>query len=88
MAKLSRVTFTLPPSLVADLAFVSERVGVSRSAIVSDVLGQPLADLRRLLEAFPPSPSPADVLRLRGDSEALIEARLSELRAALGGSRQ
>lgn len=86
MAKLSRVTFTFPPSLVDDLAFVSGRVGVSRSALVSDVLGQPLADLRRLLEAVPPSPSPADVLRLRGDSEVLIEARLSELRAALGGS--
>lgn len=88
MAKLSRVTFTLPPSLVADLTFVSERVGVSRSAIVSDVLGQPLADLRQLLGAVPPSPTAADVLRLRGDSEALIEARLSELRAALGGIGQ
>lgn len=86
MAKLSRVSFTLPPSLVSDLSFVSERVGVSRSAIVADVLGQPLADLRKLLEAVPPSPTQADVLRLRGESEALIEERLAQLRANLAGA--
>jgi len=92
MAKLSRTSFTLPPEMVRDLAYISARVGVSRSALLADLSAEPIADLRRLLEAIPPSPTPADVLRLRGESEALIMSRLANLRQVwegdlAGGSR-
>lgn len=81
MAKSVRVSYTLPPEIVSDLAFISERVGVSRSAILADVLGEPLHDLRALLESAPPKPTKGDMLRLRGKSEDIIEQRLSELRS-------
>ncbi len=83
MSKMPRVSFTLPAQIVNDLAFISERVGVSRSSILADILGEPLADLRSLLEQVPASPSGGDVLRLRGKSEEIISHRLSELRTVL-----
>lgn len=85
MAKLSRTSFTLPPQLLADLAYISARIGVSRSALLSDLSSEPIADLRRLLESVPASPTPADVLRLRGESEALVNARLANLRQVWEG---
>lgn len=83
MAKLARLTFTVPPQIVDDLAYVSARVGVSRSALVSDLLLDPLHDLRGLLESVPSPAGNDDMLRLRGKSEELIEQRLSDLRSAL-----
>lgn len=77
--KLERISFTLPPALLSDLAAISERIGVSRSAIVADLLTGPAHDMRELLEAIPPAPTQADLLRLRGKSEALIEERLAML---------
>lgn len=85
MAKLSRTSFTLPPQLLADLAYISARIGVSRSALLADLSAEPIADLRKLLESVPPSPTPADVLRLRGESEALVNARLANLRQVWEG---
>lgn len=81
MSKMPRVSFTLPPQVVKDLAFVSEKLGVSRSAILADILGEPLADLRSLLEQVPTQPTEGDVLRLRGKSEDIIAHRLSEVRS-------
>jgi len=85
MAKLARTSFTLPPEMVRDLAYVAGRAGVSRSALLADLAAEPLSDLRKLLEGIPPSPTPAEVLRLRGDSEALIMSRLANLRQAWEG---
>lgn len=85
MAKLARTSFTLPPEMVRDLAYISGRIGVSRSALLADLSAEPISDLRKLLESIPPSPTPADVLRLRGDSEALIISRLANLRQVWGG---
>ncbi len=83
MSKMPRVSFTLLPQVVKDLAFISERLGVSRSSIIGDILGEPLADLRSLLEQVPASPTEGDVLRLRGKSEEVITQRLSELRGVM-----
>lgn len=81
MAKMSRASFTLPPEMLADLAAIAERVGVSRSALLADLTAEPLRDLRGLLDMVPVSPTPADMLRLRGKSEELVEQRLASLRA-------
>lgn len=83
MSKMPRVSFTLPAQVVKDLAFVSERLVVSRSSIIGDILGEPLSDLRSLLEQLPASPTEGDVLRLRGKSQELITQRLSELRGVM-----
>lgn len=85
MAKLSRTSFTLPPQMLKDLAYISDRIGVSRSALLANLSAEPIADLRRLLESIPASPTPADVLRLRGESEALVMSRLANLRQVWEG---
>lgn len=77
---LQRTTFTVPDDLVRDLAYLSKRVGVSRSALVSSLLTQPVHDLRHLVEQIPESPTPADVRRLRGESEKIVHERLEALK--------
>lgn len=81
MAKLARVSYTLPPQMVKDLAYLSGRIGVSRSALLADLSAEPLADLRALVEQIPANPTPADIVRLRGRSEEVVQRRLAELHA-------
>lgn len=81
MAKSQVVSFTLPPDVVRDLTYVSRRMNVSRSAVLSQLLDGPVADLRRLLEDVPEKPTQEDVLRLRGSSRQVIEDRLDNLKS-------
>lgn len=80
MAKMRKVSLALAPSVVDDLDYVSGRLGVSRSALASDLLGQAGANMRKLLEQVPLSPTPADAVRFRGESAKLVEERINELR--------
>jgi predicted DNA-binding protein len=79
-----RVSFTIPPQIRENLDYLSGRLGVSKSALVSELLGTPLGDLRELFEAIPENPTEADVLRARGKSNSLIAHRLRSLRATEG----
>ena len=80
MAKTSKISVSLPPELVANLDYLSGRMGVSRSALITEFLSEAAAETRRLLELVPPSPTPADVLRMRGQSEEAIRARIDSLK--------
>ena len=55
-------------------------LGVSRSALVGEFLADGVSHVRKLLEIIPPNPTPADVLRLRGESADVIRARLDQLK--------
>jgi metal-responsive CopG/Arc/MetJ family transcriptional regulator len=79
MAKLERTSFSLPRQMVRDLAYLSQRIGVSRSALLADLSTEPLADLRALVEQIPENPTPADIVRLRGKSEEVVQRRLAQL---------
>jgi len=83
MANMKRVSFTLPPEVVDNLNFISQRLGVSKSSVVGDLLGKgltPLAELLRVLPADSDS-SPDDVVRrLRGASGEQIRGQLDHLR--------
>jgi len=48
-----RVSFTVPPQVREDLGYLSGRLGVTKSSFVSLLLGQAVADLRKLMEAVP-----------------------------------
>ena len=85
MSTVKRVTLSLPVDLVDDLAYVHHRVGVSKSAFVSSLLGECVHDLRRLLEELPDQPSNDDLLRFRGASAALAEERVRFYRDQMGG---
>lgn len=75
-----KVSLTLEESLVADLIHVAKRLGISRSALCSLILAESLPSARQVVDLIPDSPTPADVVRYRGDSEAIVEQRMESLR--------
>lgn len=79
MSKTRKISVSLSGSLVDDLDYISARMGVSRSAIISEFMADALSDARRVFELVPPNPTPADVVRMRGESEEVIRQRLASL---------
>ncbi len=79
MSKTRKISVSLSGSLVDDLDYISARMGVSRSAIISEFMADALSEARRVFELVPPNPTPADVVRMRGESEEVIRQRLSSL---------
>lgn len=77
---LSKISITIPPELLADLDYVSGRLGVSRSALVAEVLPDALGVMRKLLEQVPLNPTPDDVLRFRGESAEIIKQKIESIR--------
>lgn len=85
MANLRKVSLALNPDHVDQLDYVSKRLGMSRSALVSNLLSGALPDLVSITASLPISSEPADVLRFRGESAKLIEARMQELQGVVDG---
>lgn len=77
--RMVRMSFTVPPSLRNDLSYLSVRLGVTKSALLSLLVGEPLGDLRQLVEDIPETPTDADVRRFRGRSREIIEQRVGNL---------
>ena len=71
-----RVSLTLSPAIKDDLDYLSHRMGVTRSSLASELMAQPIHDLRCLVESVPENPTPEDVVRARGASLALIRSRI------------
>lgn len=80
MSNIRKVSLSLDAHLVVNLDYLSARMGVSRSALVSQLLADGVADMRRMLELIPPNPTPADLIRMRGESAELVKARLDSLK--------
>lgn len=79
MSLMRKITISVPPGLVDDLDYLAGRMGVSRSAIISEVLSGSLEEMRAIMEQVPENPTQADVLRMRGDSAELVRQRLASL---------
>lgn len=79
-APMKKVSLSVPPHLVADLDHVSGRLGISRSALVSQLLDSALPDMRRLIDLIPPAPSAADLVRFRGESADVVRSRVESVR--------
>lgn len=79
MSKTRKISVSLADQVVDDLNYVSGRMGVSRSAIISEFMAVALSDARKIFELVPPNPTPADIVRMRGDSEEVIRARMASL---------
>lgn len=80
-----RASFSLPVSLAVGINRVAKRLGVSQSAFVTELLSEAVADIERLLNLLPPSPTSDDVLRLRGASASVIRARIREAQQFVKG---
>lgn len=82
--KMVRMSFTVPPALRADLDYLSARLGITKSALLSELVSTPLHDLRTLVESVPDNPTEADLVRARGLSNELITQRLQAYRRIEG----
>lgn len=83
-SRMVRMSFTLPPSIRRDLDYLSHRMGVTKSALVSELLQSPVADLRSLVEMVPDNPTADDLVRARGKSNDLIVGRIQSYRKLEG----
>lgn len=77
---LRKIAITLPPELVDSIDYIVGRLGISRSAFIAGIMGEAVAPLLPLLESVPLDPTPADVLRFRGDSAAVVQGRIEKLK--------
>lgn len=77
---MSKISVSLPAQLVEDLDYLASRTGVSRSALIGELLSEAAGEVRKILELVPPNPSPAEMLRMRGQSEEAIRSRLESIK--------
>lgn len=77
-----KVSLSIDEAHVEDLDYITTRMGISRSALVSQLLGEALPSMRKVIELIPAAPTPVDVVRYRGESAAIIEERLESVRRA------
>lgn len=86
MSDTRRVSISLPPALVDDLDYISQRLGISRSAFLAQMLSSAdLPAIRTLLSHIPAQPSDGDVRRFRGDSKAYVAQQMEKLASMQGG---
>tara|TARA_R100000655_G_C2980028_1_gene191651 strand:- start:479 stop:760 length:282 start_codon:yes stop_codon:yes gene_type:complete len=86
MASLKRVSLSIPGGLADNLDYISKRLGVSRSAFVTQLLLEAQLDsLASLLSSIPEQPSEADIKRFRGDSKVYVREQLERLQKLQGG---
>lgn len=76
---VTRLSISCPQALASDLNFVSRRLSISKSAIVTTLLQEGLRDFRMLLESLPPDPDDKDMARFRGASAEMIVARMQSI---------
>lgn len=81
MSKSRKVSLSLDANLVANLDYLSSRLSVSRSALVTQLLLDGVAHMRRLVQVIPPNPTPADLVRMRGESIEEVRARIESLKS-------
>jgi hypothetical protein len=78
-------SYSLPAQVAVAIQRVATRLGVSQSALIVELIGQPVSDLETMLDQLPAEPSPDDVRRLRGASVALVKSRVADAVAELEG---
>lgn len=74
---LARTTFVLDRSTNEDLAYLSSRMGRSRSSLVREILSPAISDLAALIRQVPETPTPADLDSFRRAGLDLMGAAYS-----------
>lgn len=80
-----RITLSLPSDVVSNLDFLSEAMGVSRSALVSALMGDILPPLIPLAKITIQGVSEGDSRRYRGEFVAELDAMLGRLTEGMEG---
>jgi predicted transcriptional regulator len=80
---LHRATFVLDRATADRLTAISARLGVSRSALVRDVLQEPIELMHRWVTALPENPTAAEADELMGrvfsEAEAWLDGKAAQL---------
>lgn len=74
---------TIPDQTCDQIAYVAHRMGISASALLSQILFQPVQDLYSLVKATPRRPTQDEAIRLRGASASIVQQRVQEALDAL-----
>jgi len=72
--KLARSTVVLDRSVHEDLSYVASRMGISRSALVRDVLSEPVTMMARWVRTVPDHVTPEEVAKLT----AMVDEEMGE----------
>lgn len=66
----------LDESVTVELDYLSKRLGVSKSALVNEILKESLPTMSEVFRLIPDAPTPEDVVRFRGESAKIVQQRL------------
>jgi len=81
--KLRRVTISLDPDVDNDLKYVSHRLGITKSGLVSDLLFEAVGHMAIMLRAIPEDATNLganEVKRMRGLSADLVREQIQKVR--------
>lgn len=86
MATCKKITVSLPADLVETVDLIASHLGMTRSAFIALTLSEPVEALGELIRQVQPlsgAPDQAELLRFRGKSAELAQARLDKAQSAL-----
>lgn len=76
-----KITISVPEEFVLHLDYLAKRLSVSRSSVLAQLAGEPIAELYGLISAVPDNPTEEDIIRAKGESVKLIETRINQARS-------
>lgn len=79
-----KISISMEENMISDIDYLSGRLGISRSSLVSQLLGDGLSTAVVLMRSVPEDPSelsPDQVKRLRGQSRDIVRAKVENLRS-------
>lgn len=80
-----RATFSLPAPLAKDISRLAKRLGVSQSAMLTELLTLPIAAMCDVIDTVPQvGVTPDQVKRARGKSAALVRDVVQHAQSLLG----
>lgn len=79
-------SFSLPQQLAVGIAEVAEKLAVSQSSLITQLLMQPILHLEANLKRIPKDPTHDDVLVLAARSTEVVAQRLEEYREQVKAS--
>jgi hypothetical protein len=82
--KKPKVSLALDPVVLDQLDYLVRRIGISRSALVSELLLDTLPLMVELYKRIPEAPTPQEMVRSRGESAKIVQRRMDILKRIRG----
>lgn len=75
---IRRRTFSLQSEVDANLTYIHRKMGIAKSALVNELLAEPVEVLAELMAKLPDIPTEQDLIRLRGQSVDVVRHKLAQ----------